>query len=136
MNAIVSFLLQKAWTWFVVSLSVDIITHYVQHMHVKHPKAYRCGDCRHRIYRSLSALREHYRGSAKHPNCSQCGVGCRDENALNEHVKTKHSGAWCRGCEMFEDLPIQENHAKSSIRLLPGSIPLKKVRCIIILRMR
>ncbi|KAA1472990.1 hypothetical protein DENSPDRAFT_930676 [Dentipellis sp. KUC8613] len=71
-----------------------------QHMDAKH--AIYCAKCS-RKYHSASALEQHFRASAHHPNCPRCGAGMENRDAVTRHIAEDHPKVRCCGVQMFKD---------------------------------
>ncbi|TFY64435.1 hypothetical protein EVG20_g5952, partial [Dentipellis fragilis] len=93
-----------------------------QHMDAKH--AIYCAKCS-RKYHSTTALEQHFRASAHHPNCPRCGAGMENRDAVTrvrritfsissaaypaltrsprQHIAEDHPKVHCCGVQMFKD---------------------------------
>ncbi|KAJ6469498.1 hypothetical protein C8R45DRAFT_1105350 [Mycena sanguinolenta] len=86
---------------------------YLQHFQATHPKE-KC-PCGHDIF--VEDLAIHYKDSAQHPTCIQCGSGLKDDAAWNEHSAAEHPESRCASCARHfnsaEDLQTHFNVSAS-----------------------
>ncbi|KAJ7931158.1 hypothetical protein B0H13DRAFT_1594487 [Mycena leptocephala] len=77
-----------------------------------HPNCSRCG----KGFLNAQALPHHYIESAQHPSCAQCIVGFKDDVAYNAHGAAEHADRRCTECQrQFNTKDELKDHFNKSV---------------------
>ncbi|KAF8911753.1 hypothetical protein CPB85DRAFT_645260 [Mucidula mucida] len=62
-----------------------------------------CSTCKPiRSFATAESLKEHYRGSPHHPNCSECGIGFQDDKERDAHLRSHERNCQNRNCRVYK----------------------------------